>query len=128
MYWLIRTKAGIAIGYAALLGLLVGAVITAQTLYSATAANAKEFAILLALGIPRWRISVMVLAQSFWVGVIGVALAYPVCLGAAHAAPGRSARTWICGGRCSPGAAVVTSAWRWSPACSPCGASGRSSR
>src|SRR5947209_3731475 len=75
-YWLLRTKAGIAIGYAALLGLVVGAVITAQTLYSATTANAKEFAILLALGIPRWRISLMVLTQSFWVGVIGVALAY----------------------------------------------------
>lgn len=79
-YWLTRTKAGIAIGYAALLGLLVGAVITYQTLYSATAASAKEFAILLALGIPRWRISMMVLAQSFWVGVIGIGLAYPLCL------------------------------------------------
>jgi putative ABC transport system permease protein len=79
-YWLLRTKAGIAIGYAALLGLLVGAVITYQTLYAATTASAKEFAILLALGIPRWRISLMVLAQSFWVGVIGIALAYPVCL------------------------------------------------
>jgi putative ABC transport system permease protein len=85
-YWLLRTKAGIAIGYAALLGLFVGAVITAQTLYSATAANAKEFAILLALGIPRWRISLMVLTQSFWVGIIGVALAYPVCLGLRYAA------------------------------------------
>jgi putative ABC transport system permease protein len=81
LYWLFRTKAGIAIGYAAFLGLFVGAVITAQTLYSATVANAKEFAILLALGIPRWRISMMVLAQSFWVGVIGVALAYPACIG-----------------------------------------------
>lgn len=80
-YWLTRTKAGLAIGYAALLGLLVGMVITAQTLYSATAANAKEFAILLALGIPRWRISVMVLTQSFWVGVIGIALSYPICQG-----------------------------------------------
>ena len=60
MYWLTRTKAGLAIGYAALLGLIVGMVITAQTLYSATAANAKEFAILLALGIPRWRIYHMV--------------------------------------------------------------------
>jgi putative ABC transport system permease protein len=80
-YWLLRTKAGVALGYAALLGLLVGAVITAQTLYSATAANAKEFAILLALGIPRWRLSLMVLAQSFWVGVIGIVLAYPVCWG-----------------------------------------------
>lgn len=81
MYWLTRTKAGLAIGYAALLGLVVGMVITAQTLYSATAANAKEFAILLALGIPRWRINVMVLTQSFWVGVIGIGLAYPCCVG-----------------------------------------------
>jgi putative ABC transport system permease protein len=80
-YWLFRTKAGLAIGYAALLGLIVGMVITAQTLYSATAANAKEFAILLALGIPRWRIAMMVLHQSFWVGVIGIALSYPICLG-----------------------------------------------
>jgi putative ABC transport system permease protein len=81
MYWLTRTKAGLAIGYAALLGLIVGMVITAQTLYSATAANAKEFAILLALGIPRWRIYLMVLTQSFWVGVIGIGLAYPLCVG-----------------------------------------------
>jgi putative ABC transport system permease protein len=80
-YWLTKTKAGIAIGYAALLGLIVGAVITAQTLYSATMASAKEFAILLALGIPRWRISWMVLTQSFWVGLIGVTLAYPICQG-----------------------------------------------
>ncbi len=85
-YWLFRTKAGIAIGYAALLGLVVGAVITAQTLYSATAANAKEFAILLALGVPRWRISLMVLGQSFWVGVIGILLAYPACLGLKYGA------------------------------------------
>jgi putative ABC transport system permease protein len=86
LYWLTRTKAGLAIGYAALLGLIVGMVITAQTLYSATAANAKEFAILLALGIPRWRIYLMVLTQSFWVGVIGIAIAYPVCLGLRHIA------------------------------------------
>ena len=77
-YWLLRTKAGIALGYAALLGLLVGAIITAQTLYSATLGSAKEFATLLALGIPRIKIYQMVLAQSFWVGIIGVILAYPV--------------------------------------------------
>lgn len=81
VYWLLRTKAGVAIGYAALLGLFVGSVITAQTLYSATTANAKEFAILLALGVPRWRISLMVLNQSFWVGLIGVVLAYPTAQG-----------------------------------------------
>jgi putative ABC transport system permease protein len=77
-YWLTRTKAGIAIGYAALLGLLVGAVITAQTLYSATMASAKEFATLLALGIPRRKIYGMVMQQSFWVGIFGILVAYPV--------------------------------------------------
>jgi putative ABC transport system permease protein len=39
MHWLTRTKAGIAIGFAALLGLLVGAVVTSQTLYAATTAS-----------------------------------------------------------------------------------------
>src|SRR6202012_24554 len=85
-YWLKRTKAGLAIGDAGGLGLIFGMVITCQTLYSATAASAKEFAILLALGIPRWRISVMVLQQSFWVGVIGIGLALPVCFGLRYAA------------------------------------------
>lgn len=82
-YWLTRTKAGIAIGYAALLGLLVGALITAQTLYSATMGSAKEFATLLALGIPRSRIYGMVVRQSVWVGVFGVALAGPAVFGLA---------------------------------------------
>jgi putative ABC transport system permease protein len=86
LYWLFRTKAGIAIGYAALLGLLVGALITAQTLFSATMASAKEFATLLALGIPRRRIYGLVLAQSFWVGVLGVLIALPVVFGLAAAA------------------------------------------
>jgi putative ABC transport system permease protein len=85
-YWLTRTKAGIAIGYAALLGLLVGALITAQTLFSATMASAKEFATLLALGIPRRKIGGMVMAQSFWVGLLGVLVALPVVWGLAKAA------------------------------------------
>ena len=39
LHWLFKTKAGIALGYAAVLGLLVGAVVTSQTLYAATAAS-----------------------------------------------------------------------------------------
>jgi putative ABC transport system permease protein len=106
-YWLTRTKAGIAIGYAALLGLLVGAVITAQTLYSATMASAKEFATLLALGIPRRRIYGMVLQQSFWVGIFGILLAYPVVQGLGYLASLGGAKVvlrWEVLG----GAAVVT--------------------
>lgn len=77
LHWLTKTKAGIALGCAAALGLLVGAVVTSQTLYSATVACLKEFAVLRALGIPRWRLVVTVLAQSFWVGAVGVTLALP---------------------------------------------------
>ncbi len=83
MHWLTKTKAGIAIGYAAILGLLVGMVVTSQTLYAATTASAREFAILLALGIPRWRISLTVVTQSFWIGIIGMIVAYPTVHGLA---------------------------------------------
>lgn len=76
-HWLTKTKAGIALGYAAALGLLVGAVVTSQTLYAATVASLRELAVLRALGIPRWRMAAMVMWQSFWVGVIGIGLALP---------------------------------------------------
>jgi putative ABC transport system permease protein len=84
LYWLTKTKAGIALGLAAGLGLLVGAVVTYQTLYAATAASLKEYAVLRALGIPRWRMALTVLAQSFWVGLFGVVLALPLIFGLAH--------------------------------------------
>ena len=77
LHWLTKTKAGIALGCAAALGLLVGAVVTSQTLYAATAASLKEYAVLRAMGIPRWRMQATVLAQSFWVGIAGVAVALP---------------------------------------------------
>jgi putative ABC transport system permease protein len=82
-HWLVKTKAGIALGYTALLGLLVGMVVTSQTLYAATAASAKEYAILLAMGIPRRRVTATVLVQSFWVGLFGVILSVPLVHGLA---------------------------------------------
>jgi putative ABC transport system permease protein len=106
-YWLTRTKAGIAIGYAALLGLLVGAVITAQTLYSATMASAKEFATLLALGIPRRHMYGMVMAQSFWVGIFGVAVSIPVVYALAHLA-GLGGAPVVLRWEVISGAAVIT--------------------
>lgn len=85
LYWLTQTNAGIGMGCTAGLALLVGLVVTSQTLYAATAASLREYAVLRALGIPRWRMGAMVLAQSFWVGIFGIALAMPVIflLGAA---------------------------------------------
>jgi len=80
MHWLTKTKAGIALGCAAALGLLVGAIVTSQTLYAATVASLREYAVLQALGIPRWRMALSVLAQSFWVGIIGIGVAVPVVI------------------------------------------------
>ncbi|MCS7271267.1 MAG: ABC transporter permease, partial [Gemmataceae bacterium] len=77
-HWLVTTKAGIAVGFTALLGLLVGAVVTSQTLYAATAASKREYSTLRAMGIPKWRLQAGVLAQSFWVGCFGLLLAAPV--------------------------------------------------
>src|ERR1700732_3357139 len=78
LHWLTKTKAGIALGLAAALGLLVGAVVTSQTLYAATAASLREYAVLRALGVPRWRMGMAVMSQSFWVGMFGLLAAAPV--------------------------------------------------
>jgi putative ABC transport system permease protein len=92
LHWLLKTKAGIALGCAAALGLLVGAVVTSQTLYAATAASLREYAVLQALGIPRWRMAASVLAQAFWVGVIGICVAVPVVYGLRYGADVMGAR------------------------------------
>jgi putative ABC transport system permease protein len=76
LYWLTKTQAGTATGWTALLGLLVGTVITSQILYAATSSYRREYAVLRALGIPRWRMLWAVLGQAMWVGLAGVALAF----------------------------------------------------
>jgi putative ABC transport system permease protein len=80
VYWLTRTRVGIALGLTSVLALIVGLVITSQTLYAATAASLREYAVLRALGLPRWRISALVLAQSFWIGLAGVATSLPMAM------------------------------------------------
>jgi putative ABC transport system permease protein len=86
LHWLTKTKAGVALGCAAALGLLVGAVVTSQTLYAATAASLREYAVLRALGVPRWRMAATVLAQSLWVGLAGIAVTGPAVYGLRQAA------------------------------------------
>ena len=70
----------VPVGEAAVLGLLIGLVITSQTLYAATAASWREYAVLEALGIATWRMAAAVLGQSFWIGAVGLAVACPVAL------------------------------------------------
>jgi putative ABC transport system permease protein len=97
LHWLTTTGAGIALGYTALLGLMVGAVVTSQTLYAATVGALREYAVLRALGIPRWRMATAVLSQSFWIGVLGLALSVPAVYGLAHVAGLAGARVLLAG-------------------------------
>jgi putative ABC transport system permease protein len=94
-HWMMKTKAGIALGFAAALGLLVGAVVTSQTLYAATAVSVREFAMLRALGIPRWKMRGMVVAQSLWVGILGVGLGVPAVYSLAEGAAALGAKVLL---------------------------------
>ncbi len=80
-YWLTQTNAGIGMWVTAILALIVGLVVTSQTLYAAVSASLREYAVLRALGIPTWRMAGLVLAQSFWIGLGGIALGIPIVYG-----------------------------------------------
>jgi putative ABC transport system permease protein len=80
LYWLTRTKIGLSLSLTSVLALVVGLVITSQTLYAAVVSSLREYAVLVALGLPRWRIGALVLAQSFWIGLGGVSTSLPMAL------------------------------------------------
>jgi putative ABC transport system permease protein len=79
--WLFRTGAGLALIGGALLGILVGTVIVAQTLYSSTKDHLNEFATLRALGSSSGYIYKVILAQAGLSAVIGYLLGILISLG-----------------------------------------------
>jgi len=93
VYWLLRSKGGTVMVCTVVLALLVGLVITSQTLYGAVLASLREYAVLDSLGIPRWRLVGLVLATSLWIGLAGVILALPVIYALSWAA--LLIRTWV---------------------------------
>jgi putative ABC transport system permease protein len=80
LHWIRETRTGMAMLFTSALGLLVGLVVTSQTLYAATVASLREYALLRAVGIPRWRIARLILAQAAAVGIAGVAVGLPLSL------------------------------------------------
>jgi putative ABC transport system permease protein len=77
-HWFARTKSGFMLLFVTVIGCMVSLFVTSQTLYAATAAARREYAVLDAMGIPRKRIASAVLWQSLWVGVIATILAIPL--------------------------------------------------
>ena len=78
--WLFSTGAGVALICGAVLGLVVGTVIVAQTLYSSTKDHLIEFATLRALGSSSGYIHKVILAQAGLSAVIGYALGMVIAL------------------------------------------------
>jgi putative ABC transport system permease protein len=70
-FWLTRTGIGISFGLAAVLGLLVGLAVVAQTLYASVNERIKEFGTLKALGAGDRSIARFLLAQAVATALLG---------------------------------------------------------
>jgi len=79
-FWLFDTGAGAALLGSAILGIIVGTIIVAQTLYSSTKDHLKEFATLRAIGSSYKYILKVILSQALLSAVIGFSIAAAVDL------------------------------------------------
>lgn len=79
-YWLFETGAGAALIAGAVLGIIVGMVIVAQTLYASTKDHLNEFATLRALGASAGYINKVILIQAILSAVIGYVLGMTLSL------------------------------------------------
>lgn len=80
VFWLFDTGAGAALLGSAILGIIVGTIIVAQTLYSSTKDHLKEFATLRAIGSSRMYILKVILAQALISAVVGFSIAASIDL------------------------------------------------
>jgi len=74
VYWMFTTGAGVAVLLAAILGLVVGFVVVAQTIYATTMDHLKEFGTLKAMGAPNSYVYRVIMKQAALSAVIGYVL------------------------------------------------------
>ncbi|HVA51219.1 MAG TPA: ABC transporter permease [Pirellulales bacterium] len=77
-FWLTRTGLGISFGAATMLGLLVGLIIVAQTLYASVLDRLSEFGAMKAMGASERQIYGMLLAQAITMALAGSLLGLEV--------------------------------------------------
>jgi putative ABC transport system permease protein len=73
-YWMFTTGAGVAVLIAAVLGLVVGFVVVAQTIYATTMDHVREFGTLKAMGAPNSYVYKVIMKQAGISAVIGYVL------------------------------------------------------
>jgi putative ABC transport system permease protein len=77
-YWMFTTGAGLAVLTAALMGLIVGVAVVAQTIYAATMDHIREYGTLKAMGATNAYLYRVLIEQAVWSAVLGYALALVV--------------------------------------------------
>ena len=82
-YWQQRTGIGYLLGLGATVGVIVGAIIVGQILYSSVSDHLKEFGTLKAMGASDWIIYGVIVEQALWMAVIGYIPSTILCLGVA---------------------------------------------
>jgi putative ABC transport system permease protein len=84
-YWMFTTGAGVAVLIAAVLGLVVGFVVVAQTIYATTVDHIREFGTLKAMGAPNSYVYKVIMKQAAIAAVIGYVLGMFVSVFVVHA-------------------------------------------
>jgi len=77
-YWMFTTGAGLAVLTAALMGLIVGVAVVAQTIYAATMDHIREYGTLKAMGATNRYLYRVLIEQAVWSAVLGYAAAMVV--------------------------------------------------
>jgi putative ABC transport system permease protein len=74
-YWMFTTGAGLAVLTAALMGLVVGIAVVAQTIYAATMDHLREYGTLKAMGATNRYLYRVLIEQAVWSAVLGYGFA-----------------------------------------------------
>lgn len=83
-YWMFGTGAGVTVLIAAALGILVGVVVVAQTIYAATVDHIREYGTLKAMGATNLYICKVIIKQAVISALIGYTIGISIALVAAH--------------------------------------------
>jgi putative ABC transport system permease protein len=86
LYWLLESGLGLGFVLSGGIGLLVGIVITSQTLKAVVQSSIREYATLRALGVSVRSLRIVVLEQSAWVGVAGITITSLIAATVVHLA------------------------------------------
>jgi putative ABC transport system permease protein len=85
-YWMFTTGAGIAVLMAAVLGLIVGIAVVAQTIYASTMDHIREYGTLKAMGAPNSYVLGVIMSQAAIAATLGYIVGMSVSLFVIHGA------------------------------------------